>query len=446
MRPISLLAGIPFAIFVCFPAAETTPLLFFAVILLINKKYYLEALATLASVCAFGKWYLGSAYDIIKFIHTPVLMLGLFLFTFMIGWHKQIDSSEKRIASVSFIGLSFLALFSELKAVSLLKTAAVFIGYQTVLSIARNQKKRLHEYVYIFLAAEFLANLVHGFNLWMPVQGSEYLLSDLYSGVWMHSQTAGVLYGYFLVLLFSLKNKKISFKLFFILCFIPLLYMTRCRTGIFGVVLAVIFLFQNPKVRLSAVILGIILVLISPTTVKQVANKRTQLAYAVGDSVIETMYSTRLDKIKEHMTNFSGRLFFTGRGLGVAVESNSGEDAQWRQKYLEQGTIKILGYKFVTSYPVEYGNMYIGVLSGTGIIGSLLIIIYFAHYFKLLGPTARTLFKYLLVIDWAEAILLSPTGNPAMLFILCLMMIYENCDTSNITAKFSGLEKLKPSS
>ena len=188
------------------------------------------------------------------------------------------------------------------------------------------------------------------------------------------------------------------------------------------------------------------LVLISPNTVKQVANKRSQLAYAVGDSVIETMYSTRLDKIKEHMTNFSGQALFAGRGLGVGAESNSGGDAEWRQKSRNQKAIKILGYTVNTSNPVEYGNMYVGALSGTGITGFILLIIYFAHYFKLLGPTARTLFKYLLVISFAEAILLSPTGNPAMLFILCLMMIYENCDTSNITAKFSGLEKLKPSS
>lgn len=404
------------------PSVATLPALAWAIGYLVLKGYYLESLAIFAAAKAFGSWYLGSADTLLEMMKLPLLIAALFGFSVVSGMTKKMPASEKKTALWTFVGLTGISFFSESPAVSVLKVISIFLAYQSILSLLGIQKKSWPDFGVILIVVLFLADAAHRFNLWMPhflIEGEQ---TNLYSSVWSQSQVAGIVCGFLFLWLLICSRMTFFFKTPLFIYLLSILYLSQCRTAMIGLFLTIFLFVKSAKLKGIILILGICFTLVTPGMAKKFLNKRDEQSGKKFN--IQQLYSSRSELVKNSLDHWSTQKFLVGRGLGIADYSEASESdsgAEILKKVEDNRFINILGFKIQLSSPVEYGNLYSGILGGMGVLGALLWLIYFLKYFSMYSSISKMLFGYVLVINLGEAIMLSPSGNPIMLLMLCMI-------------------------
>lgn len=427
MNRMTFIVGILLIPFVVFPSLYTLPLIAGVIIFLFYRGFYLEGALILAAVKAFGPWYLGSAAPLMNYFKLPLIAAAIFLGTLVTGALKRIPTSERKTTLISFFALLFGCLFSEEPFLSAMKVTSIFMAYQGLLAFLGIQRKSFSQIFILLSFALLLADAFHRFDLWMP-HVIESQKTNLYSSVWNHSQTAGVICGFLFLVIFLISKESFLVKTPLLIYLLYVMYLSQCRTGLIGLAVTLCLITKGFKWKVVTLFLGLCLVFISPDVVQSFLNKRGE----VKQFSLKNLYSSRLELVENALHSSKKDLLF-GKGLGVGGYFESEEDNsqgeyskkmnEARNDAKEKGTIKILGYKIKISSPVEYGNLYTGALGAMGLWGCFFLILYFTKYYQMLGTHSKLLFKYLLIINLGEAIMLSPSGNPAMLFILCALIV-----------------------
>lgn len=426
-------------LFFLLPSVVTLPFVILAAFFLLTRGYYLESLAVMAMLRSMGWWATGNAAPYIDYLKFPLLMLLLYSFLMFAGRLNRIPNRLIKTASVTFFPLLILCFFSEEVILSILKLIGVYVGYLSVMAISLSQKRILKSFVPVLVLGMFLANAANKFSYFLPNMYDPSIFSDLYTGIWVHSQTAGVLYGFLLLWILTVRVRPKWLESVMIIILLPLLFMTKCRTAMIGLTLILLTVFKNWRIKVFIILVAAVMMLTTPQFFDEVFSKRGKANLDSVGGFITSLYDTRISVIEKTINSLSLRTVIVGGGLGIGSYTfigkyeatvNEKKYQKIRRERLEEriknATVEFMGFSFITSFPVEYGNIITGMLGDVGVIGTALFVFFFFTYYQVISPAEKTLFSYIILINMAEAILLSPTGNTALLFMLCLMMKARN--------------------
>lgn len=429
--------------FLCFPSLYTLPFVVLCLLYFLWQGYYLESLALFAVVKALSVDYLSTAAIWVQKANLPLLIAFLFGVTFLSGWHKKIPPKLRMAALATCVVLCGISLLSEDPFLAVSKVISVYVGYQTVAALAFHQQYRQKDFLILLIVGIVLMNVAHGFQLWMPHQILENVKTNLYSGGLTHAQMAGVIYAFIALAFLIRQDYPKAYKVLLLIPLFVLLYMTHARTATLALLITLVFLYPGYKTKFFIIVLGLSVMLLTPSSVEKFIEKTKNFSSQDGRNYVVKLYSTRLAVIQSFLKPFGPREFLIGRGLGVGgyfdrdlKPVNNDYDkkvAARREKLKEKSKINLLGFEIYTSRPIEYGNIFTGAIHGVGIIGLFLFGFYFYRYFQVFDPHQKILFLFILIVNFGEAILFSPLGNPAMLLMLCLLWTFSRIPISTKT-------------
>jgi hypothetical protein len=150
---------------------------------LAGSGYYLEALITFGFVKAFASWYTGTAHELIHLVPNTSFAMLIFFIGFILGGYRKIDGRFLRyIGSLAIMITIFSVFFSKIPFLSFLKMFSIFSAFIGILFIVSLQKKFYSDFFILFIILIFVAEAVHGFNLYHIDRYGQ--LTRLYAGVW----------------------------------------------------------------------------------------------------------------------------------------------------------------------------------------------------------------------------------------------------------------------
>lgn len=253
---------------------------------------------------------------------------------------------------------------------------------------------------------------------------------SLLCGVTLQSQALSpLLVSFFAVILCDMLFVEEKFRVphvALLLCTIPLLYMTRSRVGLLGIVvtLGMIYFYLPKKVRLDIKVrkwLGVVLstsavCLAIIVAVMEIRNdamskwvRKTNNVETDRRSITEAFSSSRQGLIDLCIDDYK-RNPLLGMGFQVAF-------------YTEE---RLEGQKgLILSSPIEKGILPLMVLGETGIIGSIIFWLFMISY--IIGANRRRLYVSLTMmivyftINLGEATFFSPGGAGGIEWLVCLV-------------------------
>lgn len=200
-------------------------------------------------------------------------------------------------------------------------------------------------------------------------------------------------------------------------------FLTRSRTAMvsFVMVLFILFFYALGKVRMSLraksrvrqifigffvlLVLGAVAAEVKSQTITRWLRKSEDVA---GDErgLMEAVTSSRMEKVEGLMRDFHRNPLM---GMGFQVSEDLPERYQ-------------MGQASLLSASVEKGNMFLTVLSETGIVGSVVFLAFLIQFYttcmRRRHMALLTLFTYLLAANMGEATFFSPTALGGILWML----------------------------
>jgi len=253
----------------------------------------------------------------------------------------------------------------------------------------------------------------------------------LFAGVTQHSQTLAPLtvavFGYILCdTLFIMKRiTPLSMALLIVL---PIeLFMTRSRTGLFSVSVALVMTFmfahgklnipQHIKQKISRLTTLLVFIFISAAIVGEVRSgmisrwifKTNDVAADLSKrSAIESVTSSRSAIVEELLHDFKQNPIL---GMGFQVNQES--------------PMHVKNKLFVLSAPVEKGLLPLVIIGESGVIGAIVFTLFLTVFFTTCTRrhyiVTATLFSVLLSTNMGEATFFSPGGPGGIIWMYCIV-------------------------
>lgn len=249
----------------------------------------------------------------------------------------------------------------------------------------------------------------------------------LFAGVTNHSQCLGPmsvgLTGWVLCDMLFVVRRFSRFHMAVVALSPVVFFLTRSRTAMvsFVMILFILFFYALGKVRMSlraknrvrqifigffvVLFLGAVAAEVKSQTITRWLRKNEDIA---GDErgLMEAVTGSRMGKVEMLMRDFHRNPFM---GMGFQVS----EDLPARYQ---------MGQASLISASVEKGNMFLTVLSESGLVGSVVFLAFLIQFYtvcvKRRYMALLTLFTYFLATNMGEATFFSPTAGGGILWML----------------------------